>query len=427
LKKLLLVLVLFGAAVTGAVYWFNRPRTLAVHPDLFTYEAVARGTMTDTVSATGLVQPRQLVLVGSDAAGTVVDLPADVNDTVEEGQVLLRLDDRRARLRLQEAEAGLASARAGLSKAEALKDAADRALKFQVDIDKAVASRSERDQREAAVRAAQAGVELARGKLHEVEAQHQQALLALEETQVKVPLTEASRLSPGAPKHRYLVVERKVQLGQAVAPPFAAHLFTLAGDLQHLEVHAQVAEGDIGKVRKGQAVAFTVSAYAEEAAPFRGTVTQIRPMPVNEKGAVYYTTVIAVENQRDPESGEWRLRPGMTASVDIVRQEHKDVWKVPSAALNFQLEGPYQSDAAKARLEEWKQRPDQADWRPVWVWDEQAERPWPVFVRVGELKDGQFHEVREWEPGRQPPRRVITGAPPATRPGIFDQPNLKVA
>jgi HlyD family secretion protein len=218
-----------------------------------------------------------------------------------------------------------------------------------------------------------------------------------------------------------------VQLGQSVAPPFSAHLFTLAGDLQHLEVHAQVAEGDVGKVRKGQPVTFTVSAYAEEPEPFRGTVEQIRPMPVNEKGAVYYTTVIAVENQRDPETGEWRLRPGMTASVDVIRREHKDAWKVPSAALNFQLEGPYQSDAAKARLAEWKRRPDQADWRPVWVWDEKTGQPWPVFVRIGELKDGQFHEVLEWEPGREPPRRVITGAPPATRPGIFDQPNLKVA
>jgi HlyD family secretion protein len=227
-----------------------------------------------------------------------------------------------------------------------------------------------------------------------------------------------------------------VQLGQSVAPPFSAHLFTLAGDLQHLEVHAQVAEGDVGKVRKGQPVTFTVSAYAEEETPpFRGTVEQIRPMPVNEKGAVYYTTVIAVENQRDPETGEWRLRPGMTASVDVIRREHKNVWKVPSAALNFQLEEPYQSDAARARLEEWKRRPDHADWRPVWVWDSQANRPWPVFARVGGrnkegksgLKDAQFNEVLEWEPGAEPPRRVITGAPPATRPGIFDQPNLKVA
>src|SRR4029077_9401642 len=137
LKKLLLVLLLLGAAVTGAVYWFNRPRTLAVHPDLFTYENVARGTLTETVSATGLGQPRELLLVGSDSAGTVVELPADVNDSVEEGQVLLRLGDRRARLKVAEGEGGRAGARAGLSKAEALKDAADRALKFQLDMDKA--------------------------------------------------------------------------------------------------------------------------------------------------------------------------------------------------------------------------------------------------------------------------------------------------
>src|SRR6202040_513524 len=109
-------------------------------------------------------------------------------------------------------------------------------------------------------------------------------------------------------------------------------------DLHRMDVHAQVAEGDIGRVKKGLVATFTVTAFSDENIDFHGRVKEIQPMPSNHKGAVYYDTVIDDPNQKDSETGEWRLRPGMTAAVDIVRREHKNVWKMPTAALNFQME-----------------------------------------------------------------------------------------
>jgi HlyD family secretion protein len=143
--------------------------------------------------------------------------------------------------------------------------------------------------------------------------------------------------SPGR-KRRYRVLERKVVLGQMVAPPASAQLFTLATDLADMQVHTQVAESDVARVRQGLKATFTVSAYTDTDVTFGGDVVQRRPMPANVLGAVFYDTVIDTANTIDPATGEWRLLPGMTAAVDIIVREHHHVWKVPTTALSFQLD-----------------------------------------------------------------------------------------
>src|SRR5262249_25534796 len=152
----------------------------------------------------------------------------------------------------------------------------------------------------------------------------------------------APESSPSQGRREFLVLERKAQEGQLVGPQ-AGPLFVLAGSLEQVEVHAQVAEGDINKVKPGLAAVFSVTGFTDEEVEFQGVVKEIRPLAANLKGGVYYATVLQVANRRDPVTKDWLLRPGMTASVDIIRREHKDVWKVPSAALNFQLEDAYQS------------------------------------------------------------------------------------
>ena len=160
-------------------------------------------------------------------------------------------------------------------------------------------------------------------------------------------------------------------------------------------------------------------------------------MSTNIKGAVYFDTVIEVTNKKHPETDEWLLRPGMTASIDIIRHEHKDAWRVPSPALNFSMDEDYQTDEVKARVAAWKQRPDAKDWQTLWIWDSAAHRIEPVFVRIGGvagngepgLKDSEGNEALEWEPGHVPtrPLRVIIGAPKARPPGLLDQPaNVKL-
>ena len=439
MKKLLVVLVLVGAALAGGAYWVSAPRAVAMNEGMFTYAPVERGNLSDTVSGTGTLHPRDTIVVTSEMPGVVVQVLGKVNDVVGEGDVLLRLDDRRLRLKYAQAEDGVETARAGVSQAQALKEAAALALRYQTDIEEKGGFRSERDQAEVKLKAAQAGVTVAQVKVRAAETLRQEAKLAQDQAEVRVPAAPGST-SPGAARRRFLVLERKVEPGQMVGPTASAPLFTLAEDLQRMEVHTEVAEGDIDRVRVGLSATFTISSSSEPDRRFAGKVKQIRPTPASVKGAVYYNVVLEVENQKNPVTGEWWLRPGMTAAVDVVLRKHTGAWKVPTAALSFQMDEAYQTDAARARLARWHARPDHADWKPVWVWDEQRNCPLPVLVRLADaragrtgIKDGDYNEVLEWEAGHEPRPgsdgpRVITNAPPAHAPGFFDQPaNIKVS
>ncbi|HWY87982.1 MAG TPA: efflux RND transporter periplasmic adaptor subunit [Gemmataceae bacterium] len=435
MRKILLFMLFSGAALAGILLWLFIPHGASLTEKSLTFATIQHGTMVDVVSATGVVEPRDLVVVSTEAPGMVNVLLARVNDVVGEGTVLATLDDARIQLKVEEAENGVRTAQAALAQAEAARDAGEIGLKTQIDLENKGGFRSEREQAEAQAKAARAGVLAARARVQASETRLKEAKLALEQTQIKAPGNADSSGS----RREYLVLERKAQLGQIVGPQ-GAPLFTLAGDLSSMEVHAQIAEGDINKVKKELTAVFTLSGFGDEDLEFRGRVKEIRPMAVNVKGAVYYDAVIEVPNQKDSITGEWRLRPGMTASVDIIRREHPNVWKVPSAALNFQLDEAYQSDAVRARVAEWKKRSDHDHWQTLWTWDAAERKPAPLFVRIGGLKNGapgikdsEGNEILEWEPGReptpnQPPARVIIAAPPARTPGFFDQPaNIKVS
>jgi multidrug efflux pump subunit AcrA (membrane-fusion protein) len=315
--------------------------------------------------------------------------------------------------------------------------------------------RTEAERYRALVQAAKAGVKAADVKKIEAQTAAELAKLGHDKTVVRMPAVRQAPASgslvsgrlhpvsdelPSGRKRRYRVLERKVDLGQMVAPPASAQLFTLATDLAEMQVHAQVAESDIARVAKGLKATFTVSAYTETDVTFRGHVVQRRPMPANVQGAVFYDTVIDTPNTMDPATGEWRLLPGMTAAVDIIVREHHHVWKIPTTALNFQLDEHYQTAEARAKLARWQERKDADDWKPLWVWDRRRHSAWPIFVRIGGtksgqtgIKDNQFNEVLEWEQGQEPKSpddapRVIISAPPYRKPGLFDQPtNLKLS
>ena len=429
MKKLLLALVVIGIVLAGGVYWLSHPRKVAVNEQLFTYTPVEYGTLRETVSGPGVLKPQDLLLVTSELPGQVVDVLHKIGDTVDEGEVVLKLDDSTLRLRLEDAGNAIEAARINVSQAKVMEDAARLAVKYQQEVAKG-GFRSEKDQAEAKLQGAQGAVKAAEVKVRQAQTAKKEAEQAFEKTLVRVPVLPASA-RPAGSKRRFVVLDRQVHLGQMVGPTLPQPLFTLATDLGFMELHAQVAEADFGKVRRGMPATFTVAAYAEGDVKFSGVVRQIRHMPDSRLGAVFYDTVIDVTNKRDPQSGEWQLRPGMTAAVDLIRREHKAVWKMPTAALQFQMDPAYQSDAARARVAEWGRRPDQADWRAAWIWDAQRQEPWPVFVRTsgsGEpaIADGEFHEVLAWEPGREPstsgpPLPVIIAAPPPRQPGLFEQ------
>ncbi len=435
MKKLLLALLVIGGLLAGLAYWISAPRTVAVSQDLFTFVTAQKGDMNDAVSATGRLQPTNVVVVGSEVPGLVVQVRGEINQVVSEGEVLVTLDDSQARLKEAAARDGVEMAKAALTQAEAMRLGAEKALSYQKDLEKMGGFRNERDKAEVELAGAEAGVKMAEAKLQAALTQQKQAELALRMLELKVPVAPAAQ-TPGQSEYRqeYIILEKNIQVGQMVGPQAQTPLFTLAGNLSKMEVLTEVVEGDVGKLRKGLEAVFTISSYAEPERRFHGQVYDIRPIPTNVRGAVYYNAVIKVDNERNSETGEWRLRPGMTASVDIILRRHKDVWKVPMAALNFQMDEAYQSPEARERIAVWKQRPDWNDWRPLWVWQADQGRVWPIFVRLADSKtgktgiqDGEFHEVLEWEPGRAPhadgpPLRLISTAPPAQEPGLLDRP-----
>jgi HlyD family secretion protein len=210
--------------------------------------------------------------------------------------------------------------------------------------------------------------------------------------------------------------------------------------MARMRVLTQVVEGDVGKIRRGLSADFTVAGGGENAPTFHGTVEEIRLVPTSERGAVFYTVVLNAANRKD-DSGEWMLRPGLTASVDIIRQVHDPVWKLPSAALNVQPEDGQLAPGAKEELARWQSAPDREQWRTVWVIGPEN-KAWPVFVRVGGtnargepgLQDAQYTEVLGWGPELKPPPepgnkatypRVIIGLPPPKKSGLFNAPTIK--
>lgn len=432
MKKLLVMLALVAVAVAGAVYWVFPP-SVGHSDEGFQTVPVERGPLADVVNATGMLQAGDVALVTSKIPGVVTAVQAEVNQTVQKGDVLLKLYKFKADKDLELAEQDLGKAKALEHGARTAVEKWEKLGRLNIgsekDLEKA---RTDLDAAKAVVEEAKTKVALAK------------EYLAL--TDVQAPISGT-------------IIDKKVFIGQPVGPTATASsadgvkapglasggpLFIIAKDLSKLQVHAQVGEGDVAKIHVGQRATFTVYAYSDSDIPvFKGTVRQIGQMPTNVQGAVFYDVVLDTHNRRDPRTQEWMLRLGMTATVDVIHNEHPETWKMPMAALNFQLDEHYQSDAAKAKIKSWEGRPGADQWQHVWVLKDK--KPWPIFVRTGGrnaqgeagISDGKFKEVLEWDSELQPPPeakdphtfpRVIISAPAYQKPGLFDRPtSLKLS
>ncbi|HEV3204434.1 MAG TPA: efflux RND transporter periplasmic adaptor subunit [Gemmataceae bacterium] len=428
MKKLLFILVLIGLGLVGAAYWITfNSRTPG--EGQFTTISVERGMIMESVSATGILQPREGIAVGSVVSGEVVKIyaGADFNRQVNKGQPLLELDSRMARLNLDKSKSTVELAKADVARVESAQKVAEAAYdRAREALDKGVLKKTDLDIANLKMQEANAAVRTAKIKVEEAQEGLKAAQLGLELTIIKSPADG-------------VILDRNVVLGQMASPQLTTPLFTIASDLGQMRLHAQVAEGDIGRVDRGQKAIFTVYAYSDGNETFEGVVREKRLKPNNVQGAVFFPTIIEVKNKETSYSSEgvkeWMLRPGMTATVDIQRRKHDKAWKMPNAALNFQLDDGYQSLEARRKIKEWETKGDA--WKYVWILKDK--KPWPIFVRIGPnqqgeevgIKDGQFTEVLEWDPelGERydPPApaeypQVIIAAPPVTKSGLFDKP-----
>jgi len=259
-----------------------------------------------TVSANGTLNPVTLVNVGTQVSGTVKELNADYNDHVEKGQVLARLDPSLFEAQLKQDQATLTSAQASL------KLARTTAKRNRDLYAKGYIAESDLDNSNQALADAKAKVASAR-------AQIERDKTNLSYTVIRSPVSG-------------VVVSRNVDVGQTVAASFQTPtLFQIAQDLTRMQIDTSMAEADVGGVKVGQKVSFTVDAYPDQT--FHGTVRQIRLNPTIQQNVVTYDVVVNVNNP------EGILLPGMTAYVTVVIDRRNDVLRVPNAALRFHPPG----------------------------------------------------------------------------------------
>jgi HlyD family secretion protein len=314
-KRRIGIVIAILVVVAAVVAW--RMQAGSGKPKLqFETAKVEKGKIVAKVTATGTLSAIVTVQVGSQVSGRIAALYADFNSPVKKGQLIAKIDPQLFQAAVDQARANLAAAQGNLEKARVQavdarrqavrqKELAARKLNAQADLDTALATA---DAADASVAAAQGTVAQATASLRSAE----------------VNLAYTSIVSPT----NGTVISRSVDVGQTVAASLQAPtIFTIAEDLEKMQVDTNVAEADVGRLKPGMPASFTVDAYPGET--FRGTVRQIRNAPQTVQNVGTYDAVIDVANP------ELKLKPGMTANVTFVYAEKDDVLKVPNAALRF--------------------------------------------------------------------------------------------
>jgi HlyD family secretion protein len=282
----------------------------------FRTDKVVRGDIEMAVTATGTVNPVTTVLVGTQVSGTIKNIYVDFNSPVKKGQLIAQIDPALFEAQVNQAKANLLSAKANLEKAEATSVDAKRTMERNKELlAKDLIAQSDFDTAETNYETAKASVSAAKSQVAQNEAALSSAETNFFYTKIVSPVDG-------------IVVSRNVDVGQTVAASFQTPtLFSIAQDLTKMQIDTNVAEADIGNMKVGQDVDFTVDAYSD--ITFKGKVWQVRNAPITVQNVVTYDVVIQVDNS------ELKLKPGMTANVSIIISLKKDVLKIPNAALRF--------------------------------------------------------------------------------------------
>ncbi len=256
------------------------------------------------------------VQVGTQVSGTILELHADFNSLVKKGQVLARLDPSLFQTQIEQASANLIRAQADLERLRVtLDDARTKLARAKELAGRQLIPQNELDTADVNVRSAEAQMRSSQAQVTQAQASLNQNQVNLDHTVILAPIDG-------------LVISRNVDIGQTVAASMQAPtLFVLAADLTKMQVLANLDESDVGRIRPRQTVRFRVDAYPTD--DFIGTVSQVRLQPIIQQNVVTYATVIDVPNP------ELKLKPGMTANVNIEIARASNVVRVPNAALRF--------------------------------------------------------------------------------------------
>ena len=281
---------------------------------------VERGAIISLVSATGTLSAVTTVQVGTQVSGMIKDLYVDFNSPVSKGQPIAQIDPALFEAQVEQSRGNYLTAQANLDKAKVTVADAKRTLERKRELVKnGYIAQSDFDAAETAYDSALASLKGAEGEMAQTRGAYQQARTNLAYSTIRSPVDG-------------IVVSRNVDVGQTVAASFQTPtIFTIAQDLTKMQIDTSVDEADIGRVQEGQPATFTVDAYPEM--QFQGKVTQIRNAPIIIQNVVTYIVVINVENK------DLKLKPGMTANVNIEVSRKDNVLKIPTAALRFRPKG----------------------------------------------------------------------------------------
>ena len=332
-KKSIVPSLLLGIAVVailgGGAWWWTARKGEAAD-SAYRTATIERGDIRVAISATGTLSAISTVTVGSQISGQVTDVLVDYNSEVKKGEVLARIDPSTYEAQIEQGNAQIANAQASLKQAQATlanaeldytrkADLGRHKLVAQSDVDLA---RAARDQARAQVNAAQASI-------RQQTASTQTTRVNLDRTVIRSPVDG-------------VVLTRTIEPGQTVAASLQApELFTIAEDLSKMKIELAVDEADIGQVKVGQAVSFTVDAFADR--QFRGQVQQVRLSATTTSNVVTYPVVVSVDNS------DGTLLPGLTVNAEIEVSRRDDVLKVSNAALRYKPTGEAATATAAAQ------------------------------------------------------------------------------
>jgi HlyD family secretion protein len=313
LRLLLLVLV----AATGGGIWFFRERAAKAKLPSYVTAAAERGDLRETVTATGTLSPLDAVEVGAEVTGRVIRVLVDINDRVKKDQVLVEIDTEQMQARVDESQAQLRSAQASQANSGAtVKEAESKAVRAREMHQKGLISDQDLESAEATLERAKAGVSTSAAQTTVAAASLKSAKTSLGKAIIRSPMDG-------------IVLARSVEVGQTVTAGFQTPvLFTLARDLEEMQLEIDVDEADVGRVQEKQAATFVVDAYPKRT--FHSTLVKLGNLPKPATTVVTYQATLTVKNP------DRLLKPGMTATATIVTSEEKDVLSVPNAALRFE-------------------------------------------------------------------------------------------
>ena len=286
-------------------------------------QPIEKHTITQVVEASGTINPVNIVSVGSTVSGPISKIYVDYNSRVKKGQLLAEIDPRLSKQTVEQNRAAIASAQANLRDMQANAEMSRKTLRrYQNLYKRNFVPKSELDQAINDYKSDMAKISSARADIAKAQAQCRGAELSLSYTKIVAPVDG-------------MIISREIDVGQAVAASFQApELFTIAQDLQKMQIEVNVSEADIGKVKEGQDVEYTLDGYPDTT--FKGKVTQVRISPTTVSNVVTYSVIVGVDNK------DLKLKPGMTANVSIITAKHENVLCVPNFALKFtpNPEGP---------------------------------------------------------------------------------------